>query len=108
LYSSVNHKNKLTVPESIIRKWINLSDLEDRVAINYDLNDDYGQNSHNVKIDDFQVFNDYVIDGERNPHKSYGYLRSKQLADIIVEFCKHGKSRFRLWMEKILLNKFYI
>jgi len=92
----------LKVPENIIYNWYNFSDLEDRVAINYNLADDYPPNSNNVSIEDFIVQNDYIYKDETNPHKSYGYLRTPEVAKIILNFVDSGKSRYRLWLERYL------
>ena len=72
----------------MIRNWYNFSDLEDKVAINYNLGDDYEENSNRVRAIDKIVYNNYEYQGERNPHKSYGYLRTLELAQVIHDF--HG------------------
>ena len=79
-------KKKLTVSENVLGHWFNFADLEDRVALNYNLADDYEKNSHGVCVVDTVVFNDYEMEGERNPHKSYGYLRTPKLAEVIHHF----------------------
>ncbi|MBD3289262.1 alpha/beta hydrolase [candidate division KSB1 bacterium] len=80
-----------TTPENVREKWYNFSDLKDRVALNYNLADDYFENSHHVKVIDKIVYNDYEMDGERNPHKSYGYLRTPEVSQVIWEFLTEGK-----------------
>lgn len=79
---------KLPTPEQIQRKWWNLSDLQDKVALNYTLGDDYGPNSGDVSPKDIAVYNNYAQNNERNPHKSYGYLRTPEMAWIIHNFLK--------------------
>lgn len=74
------------IPECIQNKWINLSDPEDKVAMDHALADDFSMNSHGVVIQDISIFNDYLIGGDRNPHKSFGYLRSEELATITYDF----------------------
>ena len=74
------------VPKSIRHRWVNLSDIEDKVAMDHALKDDYTSNSSGISIEDFSVYNDYMLRGERNPHKSFGYLRSPEFARIIDEF----------------------
>lgn len=74
------------VPESITAKWFNMSDIEDKVALDHTLADDYGENSKGLLAEDIFVDNDYEIDGEKNPHKSFGYLRTFELASIINDF----------------------
>ena len=96
---------RLPAPPSVFRRWYNFSDLEDKVAYNYRLSDDFGINRHLVKPIDFIVNNDYEINGERNPHKSFGYLRSSEVSAKIIEFLKYTEPpkwkqlihRFRSW-----------
>jgi len=83
--------NKLKTPENVLHHWYNLSDLEDRVALDHTLADDYGANSKQVRAVDIEVYNDYEINSERNPHKSYGYLRTPEMARIISTFLKEEK-----------------
>lgn len=80
-------KNKrLPVPDTVTRHWYNLSDLDDRVSINYNLADDYKTNSRQVRPVDLQVINSYRYKDIINPHKSYGYLQTPEAAKIIHEF----------------------
>ena len=72
------------------------------IAFNYKLSDDYSENIRGIKPADFVVFNNYTINGERNPHKSYGYLRTKEFATILAEFLE-SKQTFRQWIK----NSFY-
>ncbi len=66
---------QLATPSAVNGNWFNFSDLEDKIATSYRLSDKYRQNEKGVKAEDFIVYNDYEHNGERNPHKSYGYLR---------------------------------
>jgi hypothetical protein len=93
---------RLKTPENVIRSWFNFSDLNDKVAFNYSLEDDYEPNSRQIQVVDKLVLNDYEINGNRNPHKIYGYLRAPELAAIIQEFLDRGKHRTVIW----LLEKF--
>lgn len=88
-----NHldKTQLNAPDSIVRNWYNFSDVEDKVAIDYQLGDDFSANINLVNPIDFEVTNDYMFDEERNPHKSYGYLRTPQLAQKLDEFLLYRK-----------------
>ncbi len=79
------------IPECITGAWYNLSDPEDQVAMDSSLADDLSPNSRGVQVVERIIFNDYVSRGKRNPHKSYGYLRSSEMAQIIAGF--FGKSR---------------
>lgn len=77
---------QLRAPSSIKKHWFNFSDLEDKVAMNYQLSDDFTENASQVKPIDFEVHNNYEMDGEPNPHKSYGYLRTQEFSDKLYIF----------------------
>lgn len=79
-------EQKPATPESVINAWYNFTDLEDRVAFNYNLADDYTPNSRGIRPIDREVWNDYHRQGERNPHKSYGYLRTPEISRIMKAF----------------------
>lgn len=87
-------QTKLPTPENIAKAWYNLADLEDNVAINYNLEDDYSANSMGVAPNDILVKNDYEYAGKKNPHKSFGYLRAGEIAEIIHGFLKEQKPTF--------------
>jgi hypothetical protein len=91
-------KEKLETPPGVQRNWYNFSDLEDKVAINYDLGDDYNNNSNGVKATDVIVNNNYEIDGERNPHKSYGYLRVPEFSEALFEFLNRREIKPGKWL----------
>ncbi|HKJ82173.1 MAG TPA: hypothetical protein VJ954_09125 [Ignavibacteriaceae bacterium] len=78
--------NKLRVPDNIINHWYNLADFEDQVAINHALSKYYEKSSKNLAIDDKMVRNNFVYQGISNPHKSFGYLRTPEVAEIIDSF----------------------
>ena len=99
-------KSELTVPNNIKKNWFNFSDLEDRVAINFDLSDDYAPSNSGIKITDFEIYNNYEINNEKNPHKVYGYLRSSQLAQKIDEFLLEGRNRFNTWLIRTVNHLF--
>jgi hypothetical protein len=73
-------------PNCIWPHWYNVSDLRDTVALDHTLRDDYGPNARGVQALDLQVINDYQMNNEPNPHKSYGYLRAPKTAEIIDAF----------------------
>jgi len=55
------------------------------------------------------VENDYESDGIENPHKSFGYLRTPEVAMIIDDFLSRGINKFILWLQRklnIVKNKF--
>jgi len=99
--SSDNEDNKnLRTPDCILTKWTNLADLEDKVAQSADLNKLFRMNSHNVAPIMELVQNDYESKGIENPHKSYGYLRTPELAHIIDEFLSRERNRFAIWLSR--------
>lgn len=83
-------KNKidmnLKTPENISKSWFNLADINDNVSMGYKLSNNYLANSNNVSVIDYQVHNDYIANGERNYHKSFGYLRTPELTNIVYQF----------------------
>ncbi|MDX1699234.1 MAG: hypothetical protein R3250_01390 [Melioribacteraceae bacterium] len=89
------------VPENVKRGWFNFSDIEDIVAMNYNLGDDYGPNSSGLEIKDFVVSNNYMINNERNPHKSYGYLRTPEFSLILADFLEKDIGPLKMWYLKI-------
>jgi hypothetical protein len=76
----------LKTPENIQSNWYNLADLRDKIAIDYKLADDFGENDRHVRPVDAIVINNYESNGEKNPHKSYGYLRTPEMVEIIDRF----------------------
>lgn len=62
--------------------WHNFYDRLDIVALDADLNDDY-----DAVISDEPVRNTFIKkNGDRNPHKSYGYLRNHDVGEIVGSF----------------------
>jgi len=84
--------HRVGTPQSVIRNWYNLSDIHDKIAVNYQLNDDYGQNRLEVSPIDYVIDNDYEFNGVKNPHSCFGYLRTPQMSDIVSEFLTHRSS----------------
>ncbi len=82
---------KLKTPESVKSKWYNFSDLEDKVAMYDQLSHDFDKNSIGVKVVDFEVYNDYKTNKKKNPHKSFGYLRTEEIAKEVFEFISGAK-----------------
>ncbi|MBN2364754.1 MAG: hypothetical protein JXL67_01210, partial [Calditrichaeota bacterium] len=99
LQKNLDLDHKPVVPDNIQSNWFNLSDLEDHIALNYNLNDDFEESSRKISVSDKVVYNNYVYERKRNPHKSYGYLRTPEMAEIIYQFLSRDRSRFTLWME---------
>ena len=71
-------------PTVVSVRWVIYADPDDPVAIDARLHDDCGPNDRGVRVEDDAIFNSYrTPEGERNPHKSYGYLRTPELSDRI-------------------------
>jgi len=80
------YKGRIATPPGVVENWYNFSDILDKVAFNYRLSDYYNENEAGVKPVDFLVVNDYEANGVRNPHKSFGYLRTPEFAEILNTF----------------------
>ncbi len=76
----------MATPPGIYANWFNLADIMDNVALNYKLADDFIGNETGIVPMDYLVNNNYEINGVKNPHKSYGYLRTSEFAKILDEF----------------------
>ncbi|MBD3223156.1 MAG: hypothetical protein GF313_00390 [Caldithrix sp.] len=92
----------LRTPENITHHWYNISDIEDRVALDHTLADDYLSNSQGIQAVDLDVYNDYRNNGNRNPHKSYGYLRTPEMAGIIDAFLQDERKNYGNMMYRYL------
>jgi hypothetical protein len=80
-------KREMITPPCICNKWINLYDILDKITFSYSLGKRYKPNDYNIKPIDSEVINDYHnAKGEHNPHKSYGYLRTKEFASLLNDF----------------------
>jgi len=95
IFAEQKQKNKNlkkpTVPDTIVSKWVNMSDMEDKVALDHTLNDDFNSNKFGLRAEDLTVVNDYEINNEPNPHKSFGYLRTPEMANVIHQFLRTTK-----------------
>lgn len=66
-----------------IGSWFNLYDRLDIVALDADLADDFSP----CPVLDVRISNEFVNkDGDRNYHKSYGYLRCPEAGEIVRSF----------------------
>lgn len=81
-----NETPVLQTPASICNQWYNFSDPEDVIALNPRLAQEFKENLKGVKPTDVTVSNNYVLNEKRNPHKSYGYLRTKEFAKVLAAF----------------------
>lgn len=95
----------IRTPENVVSNWYNLSDLKDKIAINYKLDDDFKENSRHVRPVDLIVSNNYKYKGEKNPHKAYGYLRTPELAEIISNFLADYRFSPFAWFRKFRRKK---
>jgi len=91
---SVQNDTKLRTPQGVFKNWYNFSDLEDDIAINYSLKNDFAENEAGIKAIDFIVTNDYRINNKSNPHKSFGYLRTPEFSAILLDFIQQKERRF--------------
>jgi hypothetical protein len=89
---------KLPVPACVRNNWYNFADLEDSVALHYDITDDYSANESGVVIKDFLITNDYVGEKGRSSHNCFGYLRTPELSKVVLEFINRKK---KPWYQKI-------
>lgn len=89
------------VPENIRIGWYNFADAEDQVAINHELSKIYKENSSGIKIKDILVQNNYKISEIRNPHKSYGYLRTSEFSELLNSFLISKKFGLLRWIKNI-------
>ncbi|MBN2165003.1 MAG: hypothetical protein JW717_01865 [Marinilabiliaceae bacterium] len=84
----------MRTPPGIKKHWYNFADILDKVALNYELSDDFGPNEQGIKPIDFLVTNTYTVNETRNPHKSYGYLRTPEFSKILSYFIKEENKDF--------------
>lgn len=80
------YEGRVTTPPGVVGNWYNFSDILDKVAFNYRLSDYFNENEAGVRPVDFLVVNDYEAHGIRNPHKSFGYLRTPEFTEILNTF----------------------
>lgn len=88
----IQQENDLVRTPSIVGRWTNFADRRDVVAIDAKLGDDYEPNDQGVKVADLPVINAYRSPLDRNPsdkpnyHKSYGYLRTPEMSNVVRAF----------------------
>jgi len=87
---------QLLTPHNVYNQWINYSDLEDKIALVYNLTDKFGENQHGIHVKNIVVDNYYEISNQKNPHKSFGYLRTPEIAETMANFLKSEKPNFLL------------
>ncbi len=82
-------------PACILNNWFNHADIMDKVAINHNLADLYSVNDSGVKPIDSIVFNDYQVNAQANPHKSFGYLRTLEFSSVLRDFIIYNKDEIK-------------
>ncbi|MBN2408030.1 MAG: alpha/beta hydrolase [Elusimicrobia bacterium] len=78
-------------PGNIEHKWYNFADLDDKIAFNYSLADDYSKSPRGIGPVDSIVNNTYEYNGVKNHHKEFGYLRTPEVSRSIHEFLSYGR-----------------
>lgn len=99
-HQKIDKNSKPSTPRNIRKAWYNFSDLNDKVALNYNLADDYSLNTRGIMPEDILIVNNYKYNGQKNPHKVYGYLRSSQMAEVIYGFLKRKENFFSRIVQK--------
>lgn len=90
--TKIYQENDLVRTPSIVGRWTNFADRRDIVAVEAKLGDDYEPNDQGVKVTDVPVINAYKSPANRVPpnkpnfHKSYGYLRTPELSNVVRGF----------------------
>jgi hypothetical protein len=87
-----SRKRTLYTPPGITGNWYNYADITDYVALNYKLADDFRKNKNGVFPIDYLVSNNYAFQGDKNPHKLYGYLRTPEFTSVLSDFIGEEKS----------------
>lgn len=92
----------IKTPYCISNAWLNFADLEDKIALNFDLSNDFAPNSKGIFPTDFEIVNDYESRGVKNPHKSFGYLRNPKFIYQLNLFLKEKTPfSFKKWLKSL-------
>ncbi len=91
---------QLKTPSAVKKHWYNFADILDYVAFDYCLADNFEENDQGVKPIDSFVDNNYEINGKRNPHKSFGYLRTLEFSEVLNRFILSEDLSFRQKIRK--------
>jgi hypothetical protein len=91
-----------STPPNVTKNWYNFSDLRDKVALDYELADDFKENVNGIKPIDYIVDNTYIVHQEANPHKAYGYLRTPEFSKVMLEFLILNKSKITIWFLDVM------
>lgn len=90
----LDENTKLKTPPGITNKWINFFDPLDSLSMKNKLSNNYAPNDRGIQVTDEIVYNNYIYKNERNPHKSYGYLQTPELAQLLHNFFMQDKTSF--------------
>jgi hypothetical protein len=83
--TAYDSSTKRPTPEGI-KKWYNFADVDDDIAANDDLNEEFLPNSEGAIPIDKNVYNDYKNGPSKNAHKSFGYLRTPEMSKVVFEY----------------------
>jgi predicted alpha/beta hydrolase family esterase len=78
---------KRPTPEGL-KSWYNFADIDDGIASNDDLSNEFAPNSAGVSPIDSNIYNDYKNWKTKNAHKSFGYLRTQEISKVVFDFLK--------------------
>jgi hypothetical protein len=87
--SRIRRENASIRTPSIVKRWTNLADRRDPVAVDVHLQDEFEPNDQGVAVEDRLVINTYrgpTPGTKENFHKIYGYLRAPELTSLIKTF----------------------
>jgi Lecithin:cholesterol acyltransferase len=85
--NKIRNENPAVRTPSVVRRWTNLADRRDPIAVDVHLADDFDSNDHDVTVEDKLVINGYhSLEGKPNHHKIYGYLRTPELTELVRAF----------------------
>ncbi len=80
-------RREMVTPPGVYGNWFNFSDVLDKITLSYKLSRKFKFNENAIKPRDYSVANNYMSeDGKPNPHKSFGYLRTPELARVLKVF----------------------
>lgn len=83
----IHRENASVRTPSIVRRWTNLADRHDPVAVDVHLADDFEPNDRRVAVEDALILNGYTSPaGKNNYHKIFGYLRAPEFSDLVRNF----------------------
>jgi hypothetical protein len=83
----IRRENASIRTPSAVRRWTNLANRRDPIAVDVHLADEFEPNDRGVGVEDRLVINGYVApNGRPNHHKVYGYLGAPELSQLVKGF----------------------